>query len=532
MRPLVTPEEMRRADEAAISAGERVEILMERAGRAVGRAVIRVLGRRYGGRVAVVCGKGNNGGDGFVTARVLHQEGVRVVCCTTFDPADADGAAAHHLALLRASGCIIRRFDERLLDADVIVDGLFGTGFHGELRGETKEAVRAMWRMARAYEVLDEGPESVAVPVRSPRPRVVSIDVPSAGVVPADLTVALAAEKYETFFADPEDAMLVEVADIGISIEQARVHVVEREDVVNDIPRLEPDDHKTSHGSVVVIAGSDETTGAALLTARAAARMGAGYVTLVSTGGVIDAAQIRLPEILKIRVAPAGSLGPDALDAAASAIDRADAIAIGPGLGTGAQQTALVERCLRELEKPLILDADALNVLAGGTALIQERDRPCVVTPHAAEMGRLLQIDTAAVADDRVTAVLRAAEELGCTVVLKGRNTLVAAPGSAPADRAFPDSREHAAPAMAFAVPVGGPELATAGTGDVLTGAMAAAMAVAATPERAAMACYVHGVAGAIAAERSGLVGLVAWDVAEALPAAIEAVRAPYSGSP
>lgn len=533
MRPVVSPDEMRRADEAAIAAGTPVEVLMERAGRAVARTVLREAGGRYGRRVTVVCGKGNNGSDGFVAARVLHQEGLSVLCCTTSDPADSAGAAAHHLDLLRSSGCRVRPFEERYLRADVIVDAVFGTGFQGEPRGEASDVLRAIWEVTRGYDVVDEAEETVAAAPLWPRPRVVAVDVPSAGVVPANVTVALAAEKYETFFADAEDATLVEVADIGIPIDRARVYVVERDDVVHDLPRLDPDDHKTSHGSVAVIAGSDDTTGAALLTARGAARMGAGYVTLASTPHVIHAANFRLPEVLKKKLAGESVLGPAILDEAAPALERADAVAVGPGLGTGDAQTALVERCVRELEIPIVLDADALNALAGRGELLAEREWPCVITPHVGEMARLFAIEPQEVSSDRVGTALHAAETLGCVVVLKGRNTLVAAPSNGVTVPAGPTGSSvgpHPGPVTAWAVPVGGPELATAGTGDVLTGAIAASLARGGVPQDvAAMACYVHGVAGQIAAERSGPTGVVAWDVAEALHEAVDAIRGPYA---
>ena len=534
MRPLVTSEEMRRADEAAISSGERVEVLMERAGHAVARAVLREAGGRYGRRVTVVCGKGNNGGDGFVAARVLHQEGLRVVCCTTFDPSEAKGAAEHHLDLLRAGGCPVTSFAERHLRADVIVDAVFGTGFRGSVEGEPARALAAIEHVVRGEDVVtDQHGGASALPPARPRPRVVSVDVPSAGVVPADVTVALGAEKVETFFARPHQAGEVQVADIGIPVHNARLYVLDRADVENDLPRLQPDDHKTSHGSVVILAGSDATTGAAILTARAAARMGAGYVTLVSTRRVIEVADVRLPEVLK--TGQDGSvLSGDALDEAAEALGRADAVALGPGLGTGPEQTALVERCLNEIDKPLVLDADALNVVAGRGKSISDRVPPTIITPHVAEMARLLQIETSEVLRDRPGVALRAAEELGCTVVLKGRNSLVASPSggvSVMADGSLSTPPRHRGPVTAWAVPVGGPELATAGTGDVLTGAVAATMARGIPPhEGVGMTCYVHGVAGAIAAERTGRSGVVAWDVAEVLPAAVERLRAPYAG--
>ena len=528
MRPVVTPEEMRRADEETISGGTPAELLMDRAGRAVARAVLRELGGRYGKRVAVVCGKGNNGGDGFVVARVLQAEGVRVVCCTTFDPSETKGAARHHLRLLERAGGRVAPYDDRFLHADVVVDAIFGTGFRGEPEGIERAAIGGISHAVEGEDVRD----GAARPSVWPRPKVISVDVPSAGWVPARLTVALGAEKHQTFFA--EDAPRVEVADIGIPVEQARVWVLEQHDARIGIPRPSPSDHKTSHGSVVCIAGSNATTGAALLTARGAARMGAGYVTLASTERVIAAAEGRVPEVLKVTASDGAVLGPDALDRSAGALDKADAVAIGPGLGIGDDQRKLVRRALEELELPLVLDADGLNAMVGETEAFADREWPLVITPHAGEMARLLGVGVAEVLRDRASIALEAAERFGCTVVLKGHRTLVAAPSGGmavmPGGR-LKSLRGDRGPARALAIPVGGPELATAGTGDVLTGALATLLAHHDGPQSgAAVAAYVHGVAGAVAAEQSGPAGVVAWDVAEALPEALRRIRAPYPG--
>ncbi len=508
MRPLVTPDEMRRADEEAIAAGTPAHVLMDRAGYAVARAVLREATGRYDKKVTVVCGQGNNGGDGFAGARVLHREGLRVVCCTTFDPEDAKGPAKVHLDLLRQTGCPVVPFERRHLDCDVIVDAVFGTGFRGQAEGEAREALEAVAR------VVPDASET-------PPPRLISVDVPSAGMVPAHVTVALGAEKLQTFFRNGDRPMEVVVADIGIPVREARVFVVDDVDVYDSIPRVASGDHKTSHGVVVVMAGSDRTTGAALLVTRAAERMGAGYVTLASTPRVIDAANQALPEALKATVVQHEALGPGVLDELAAPLDRADAVALGPGLGTGISQTQLVERAVGELQHPLVLDADALNALVGRTEVLAGREWPLVLTPHAAEMARLLGVDIADVLHDRVATVIEAAERFGCTVILKGHNTLVAAPAG--------ETAGSGGAATASVIPVGGPELATAGTGDVLTGAIAAVLARGGAPLDATVAaCYVHGVAGAVAAERVGATGVLAWDVCEALPEAIRRLRSTY----
>ena len=473
---------------------------MERAGRAVARAVIGELGTRYGKRVTCVCGKGNNGGDGFVVARALHAEGVRVTCCLVSDE-EPTGAAKHHLDLLRASGVPIVPFDRRYLRCDLIVDAVLGTGFTGDLREPVREVLEEIAAAA--------GGERSTEPGRLPQ--VVSVDVASAGRVRADLVVAFAAEKRETFLR-PDPRGRVEVVDIGIPVERAALGVVERGDVLAYLPAPAPDDHKTSHGHVAILTGSSAVPGAPVLVARGAARMGAGYVSLGSTQAVIDVAAIQVPEVLKHVVSEADVLDPEAWERFSEVVERADALAVGPGLGTGDAQAELLDLALAG-DKPLVLDADALTLLAASGRSPLERKGPTVLTPHPGEMAKLLDVDVAEVQRDRVAAALGAAERYGCVVVLKGRNTIVSEGSSA------------------SVVSTGGPELATAGTGDVLTGALAALIARTGRADSTAAAVHVHGIAGALAAERVGRSGVLAWDVAEALPAAVEHIRGPYAGA-
>jgi NAD(P)H-hydrate epimerase len=447
---------MRRADEAAISSGVPASGLMERAGRALARAAIDLAGGRYGKRALVLCGKGNNGGDGLVAARVLRGEGLAVTCVRLFEGEDPP-----------ASGF------------DVVVDAIFGTGFRGAPEG----------RVARAIEGL------------AGHPRVVAADIPSgvdgatggvAGVaVNAAVTVAMGAEKLGTALSPgAAHAGRVTVADIGIPVPDAATHLVEDDDVRGALPARAPDAHKRSGGAVAVLAGSEQTRGAALLTCRGAGRMGAGYVTLVSTPSVVSSATVVAPELLT-RAVPGDVLGPHALDS----VDRFDCLALGPGIGTGDAQRALCERVLLEVDRPVVLDADALNVLAEDIGPMAARHASAVVTPHPAELARLLGLDTKDVVADRLGAARRAAQRLGCVVLAKGHRTIVT-DGS-----------------RAVVVPAGGPELATAGTGDVLTGAVAALLAAGVDPFDAAWcAAYVHGVAGSIAGT-----GALAPDVAEAL---------------
>jgi NAD(P)H-hydrate epimerase len=497
MRPVVSADEMRQADAAAISAGTPAEVLMERAGAAVARAVLRTAGRRYGAKVVVVCGPGNNGGDGFVAARMLRDQGAGVVCLTVASPSGLKGAARTAYERFARTGGVTRPFEPRLLDgADVIIDALFGTGFHGELQGAARDAITGIAN-TRAAAGLEAAP-----------PKVVAVDVPSGlggpgPVVRADVTIALGAEKLETASVGSGSAGQVEIAGIGIAVDSAHAWIPGPEDLA-EIARRDPAAHKWSR-SVVIVAGSDAMTGAAALAARSAFRTGAGYVTLVTTAGVEGVVRRLLPEAV-VRVATdAGVLDAAALTRAKDALDRAGAVAVGPGIGTGDEQREMVRRLLQEVEVPVVLDADGLTVMKDEPETLRERSAPLALTPHAGELGRLLGRSSDEIQEDRIAAVTEASERFACTVLLKGPRTLTFSAGRG-----------------LIVNPTGGPELATAGTGDVLTGvmvALAAGSGDAFTP--AWQAAYLHGLAAGIAAEHRGPIGLVAWDVAEALPEAI-----------
>ena len=460
---------------------------------------MRLAGGRYGKRAAVVCGKGNNGGDGFVAARVLAGEGLGVRCLFIGDVSSVRGASEHHLRELTARGVPVDPFDAASLrSSDVVIDAIFGTGFRGPAEGRAKEAIDA---------INGAGAPVVAVDIPS------GVDGSTGAVhgpaVAAEVTVAMAAEKIGT--AVGRGATLagsVEVADIGVQVEKASVHMIERADVARALPRRGADAHKKSSGSVALLAGSDEVGGAALLAARGAVRAGAGYATLGTTPGVKQAVTGAIPELLCRAVTAADVLGPDAVEAFRDVIEGADALAIGPGIGRGPDQEKLVEAALHEARAPVVIDADGLNVLAGRTDVLRDRPGSAVLTPHPAELGRLLQQSVGEIQSDRLGAARRAARELGCVVLLKGFRTIVAAPGG-----------------EAVVNPSGGPELATAGTGDVLSGVLAALLAAGLPPFHAAWCgAYLHGVAGSLAATATES-GALAWDVAEALPEAVRIVR-------
>jgi NAD(P)H-hydrate epimerase len=468
--PVVTPAEMAECDRRTIAAGTPVEVLMDRAGRAVAWEVRRRLDGCYGRRVVVACGKGNNGGDGRVVARVLEGWGVRV------DVLDvAEGVAAE----VRA----------RALDrADLLVDAMYGTGFRGTLDGD-----------------------AAAVAAASERLPTVAVDIPSGvdgatgaaegAAVRADATVTFAARKPGLCFEPGRSrAGAVRVVDIGIDVGDATIGVVTDDDLRAWVGSARPADTNKWRSGVFVVGGSGGMTGAPLMVSRAAMRVGAGIVWCAMPGQEAAAAASGGEVITKAlpasRTGALSGLDGDLVRAAA----RFRVAAVGPGLGGDRATVAAVRELVATLTVPLVLDADGLNAFAGDAALLRDRAAPTILTPHAAEYERLLDEP---VGPDRVEAARRLAAATGCVALVKGPGTVVAAP----------DGR------VAVNI-VDGPWLGTAGSGDVLTGVIAGLLAAAAADpfEAAAGGALVHG----RAADVAGHTGLVAGDLVEALPRTLE----------
>ena len=349
----------------------------------------------------------------------------------TFDERKAKGASAHHLALMRQAGVIPRAFDPEVVERhfDVVIDAVFGTGFSGKPRGLPATAIKALDGL----------------------PNVVAVDIPSGvdglsgnvegGAIDAVATVAMAAQKLGTvLLPGAAYAGMVEVADIGIDVQGWKhgdvdssadrpgpyIELVEAGDVAASLTPRPLGAHKRSSGSVAILAGSDEMRGAALLCSLGALRMGAGYATLGTSSKVQQAASVSQPELLCRTVTDHGFLGKDAIDRFSDVIEKADSLAVGPGMGTGDDQRALVERVVAEVTLPVVLDADALNVLAWDVGPLAERKDAAVITPHPAELARLLGSDTEDVTADRIGAAVEASKRFpGSAVVLKGYRTIV-----------------------------------------------------------------------------------------------------------
>ncbi|MGH2995626.1 MAG: NAD(P)H-hydrate dehydratase, partial [Gaiellaceae bacterium] len=450
--------------------------------------------RRYPGadRIGVWCGGGANGGDGLVVARELRAAGREAFVRLLAPEQKLTGDAAENLRRAHEAGV---PFVDEATPADLLVDALFGTGFRGAPRHEA----------ARAVEELNAA-----------EPPILAVDVPSGvnastGVaagpaVEADCTVTFHAPKLGLAVAPGRfHAGEVEVADIGLeAVETRHRRVTER--ILELVPRRGPRDNKYTAGAVVVVGGSTGMTGAPALAAEAAMRAGAGMATACVPASFNLVFEQRLVEALT-RPCPdeGGTLTPQAADAILAASERAAAVALGPGLGRTEGTRGLVGYLLDTLDKPMVLDADALWAVTGKLDWVFSRQAPTVLTPHAGELGRLLGRKSAWVGAHRLDAAQAGADDAGAVLLLKGADTLVAAPGRG-----------------VLVCDLGNPGLATAGTGDVLTGIVAAFLAKGMEPRlAAAAAAATGGVAAGLAAERHGSAGMIARDVIEALSPAL-----------
>jgi NAD(P)H-hydrate epimerase len=498
---LLDAEEMRAVDRWAIEVrGVSSLDLMERAGAGVARVVERAA---PDGPVAVVCGKGNNGGDGLVVARLLREAGrtVTVVCVAPLGEFSGDARA--NLERLGGEAPLELAEDGQsvevaLAEAAVIVDALLGTGFQGEPRGAVGEAIEAV-NAARAPVVSVDVPSGVDV----------STGIASGAAVRATVTVTFHTGKPGLWIY-PGKAHAGEVVRIDIGIPrgapgETRIGLI-LSSVLDLLPRREASSTKFLSGHVLIAGGSRGLTGAPRMAAEAAMRAGAGYVTAFIPASAQAILATAGPPELMTRGLPddGGGLTAAGVASVLEASERGGALALGPGLGRGDGAVAFARELARDVKVALVLDADGLNAHAGALRELTARAAPTVLTPHAGELGRLLEVGSDEVERERLHHVRMAAEQAQAVVVLKGDDTLIAEPSGRVA-----------------VSPGGSPALATAGTGDVLTGVIAALLAVGLEPFTAASAgVYLHAEAGREAARRQGAnEGVLASDVIAALPA-------------
>jgi ADP-dependent NAD(P)H-hydrate dehydratase / NAD(P)H-hydrate epimerase len=522
---VATAAEMREIDRKTIGeCGISGIVLMERAGLAVTGRIKELFGRR---NVVVVCGKGNNGGDGLVIARNFHNEGWEASVVITSKPVDFKGDAVSQYKTAVACGVkifpaetLLSRPSSILTQHSIIVDAILGTGMQKNISG----------RLADVIELIN----------RSGLP-IVSVDIPTGissdtgqvmGIaVRASYTVTFGLPKRgHMFYPGAEYTGRLSTADIGfprrlLTSASLPVELLEKDEVSAMILRRNAYSHKGDYGHVLIVAGSRGKTGAALMAARACLRAGAGLVTIGVSESLAPVFQSRVTEEMILGLPDRGD-GTLSSKAAATILDfltnRADILAIGPGIGVSADCRRLMEILIKSSRLPMVIDADGINVLQGERSILLQAKAGIILTPHPGEMARLWQgkkgkgqgargkeqkrtaISIQDIEKDRISTAIRFAKETGTHLVLKGVPTIVGTEDG-----------------TAYINPTGNPGMATAGTGDVLTGMIAGLLARTRDPLAACLSgVYLHGLSGDIAASEKGHDALVATDIIDAIPAA------------
>jgi hydroxyethylthiazole kinase-like uncharacterized protein yjeF len=490
------------------------QVLMEVAGRGAASVALQAW-QETGGEVVVFCGRGNNGGDGMVVARYLSLWSVPV--SVVLIPSDKDGPEFEMSSEeANANRALVQKFDIPLTVGKelppgsapaLIVDALLGTGITREVKGAYKSAIDSI-NLCPA--------------------KVVSIDLPSG--VHSDsgqtLGAAVRADRTVTFgylkggiLHEPGGGLAgdITVVDIGLPNLQGDlqpfVQLSFSEWIRETLPTRPTDSHKGTYGTILTIAGSLGMTGATMLASESALRVGGGLALLAVPRSLIG--QLPSKEII-YRALPeteAQSIALKALETLEEDLDKASSIILGPGISTVPETVQFVQKLVSEviakLKKPCIIDADALNALSKSETVLIPRENKIVLTPHPKELSRLMGVSTREIQADRVAWALKAADKFNCVVVLKGARTVIAAPDQ-----------------NVFINPTGNPGMATAGSGDVLSGTIGGLLGQGLDPMEAAVCgVYLHGFAGDIAAQDIGEAGIVAGDISLALPFAITAVK-------
>ncbi|MDP8238697.1 MAG: NAD(P)H-hydrate dehydratase [Candidatus Hatepunaea meridiana] len=511
MIPVVTTEQIRECDRFTIEElGIPGVVLMENASRAAAAEAVRMLDNQPTGKhVRIFCGKGNNGGDGFAMARHLGNAGSNIELILLGKAKDLKGDALFNCELFKKLDGKVKEVDQETgfniekEKPDLIIDAILGTGFIGPARGLYAEAIEI---------------------INSTGVLVLAVDMPSGveadtGIadgfaVKADSTVTFGLIKAGLLLPPGREcAGRVTIADIGIppQVVEARnidQFIVELNDVKQHLPRRHPADHKGKAGHVFIIAGSPGMTGAAVLAAEASMRTGTGLTVVGVPQSLNPVLEMKLTEAMTLPLAEnkQGSLNADAYEQCCEKIEWASVVAFGPGIGRNKDTAKLLERLLEDIDKPLVIDADGLNLLADNPGLLNKLPENTVLTPHPGEFSRLTGVSNRDISADRIAIARKWAVKWGITVVLKGSPSLTALPNG-----------------NVYINPTGNAGMATGGSGDVLTGIIASLIAQGLNVESAAwMGCYLHGAAGDNASAELGKLGMVAGDIINFLPKVID----------
>lgn len=507
---ILTAAEMREVDRLTIEKGIPGLILMENAGSRVVDFLRETFAPLENQRVVVVCGKGNNGGDGFVIARQLHTRKLcrELTVVELFDPAELKGDALANRQMLDACGCpVTRGLRNEPNCATIVVDAILGTGLSGPAQPPALDAIRIL---NRQFPVA----RKVAVDIPSGLPS--DETKPTGEFVQADYTVTFtAAKRSQVLSPIYENVGKLTIVPIGTPAEICgtnptfKLNLTVPEDIRHLFAPRARNSNKGLYGHVLVVGGSFGKSGAPAMTGLGSYRSGAGLVTVALPKSALTTVAAVRPELMtdpleetekgQVRFAESGHL--------LKLLEKMTVLALGPGLGTDDETVRLVKRLYAEAEVPAVVDADALNALAGD---LPHTDKIRILTPHPGEMSRLVNKSTKEVQADRLGVAQKLAGESGAAVVLKGDRTVIA----------FSDGET-------WVDPTGSPAMATGGTGDVLTGVIAGLVAQHPDDWKRAVvaAVWLHGRCGELAGERWGEQSMMALDMLEFLPAAMSEVR-------
>lgn len=524
---IVTAAEMRAIDRATSEQfGVPSLTLMENAGSAVARFVLNEYPQAE--RVGVVCGKGNNGGDGFVAARKLAETGRAVRVLLLCDPAELRGDAATMFERMKVAPLVVRKIEElslpdvgEIFASDLIVDAVLGTGFRPPVSDLYAAAIRKMNESAAPIVAVDvpSGADADAMQTADVDKSVHTTQTGKDIVARADAVVTFTAPRPAHVFAGLTTGPTI-IAPIGSPAEAISSQLALNLSAPSDFARLLApralEANKGSYGHVLVLGGSVGKAGAAAMAGFSALRAGAGLSTVATAKSVLPTVAGFHPELMteSLPETPEGTIGLRALEAGYALLERKTVIAIGPGISRNAETAAFVRAIIKPGIAPpsvaFVIDADGLNAFDGAAAELNGRGRTFVITPHPGEMARLTGLTIADIQSKRLEVARHFAREHELIVVLKGHRTLIAAPDG-----------------TVWVNPTGNPGMATGGTGDVLTGIVAGLLAQ--HPDHAlqatALGVYLHGLAGDLAARALGENCLVATDLVRYLAESFQVAR-------